>query len=250
MNLMLAGDTHGQLQHWQYLIGQATQIPVKRIFVLGDFGYWEHQDDRYLHKLSRMLRHEGITCYFLDGNHENHPLLWEKYTETDDEGFVIVRDNILYSPRGHRWTWDGVSFLSLGGAHSVDKNDRIEGKSWWPTETITEDDVKLASVGGKVDVLLSHDAPAHVDIGTYMYSAGKSFSMKFDNDTKLNRERLHEVVVATSPKYIFHGHWHLRYMDDRFHLDGHRVRVEGLDCHNTFKDSWKLIHLREGDDRL
>lgn len=249
---MLAGDTHGNNTHWQYLINQCVKAGVKIIFQLGDFGYWEHDpyhDKRYLHKLSRMLKRAGIKVYFLDGNHDNHPLLWKKYKELDDEGFVIVRDNIFYSPRGHRWTWNDVTFLSLGGAYSVDCWDRNEGVDWWrETEMVRDSDVNRAIAGGPVDILLTHDAPEHVDMAHHFWTRGLGVRWTKDDDkSHLNRARIQKVVELTQPKNVFHGHMHLRYTDDSVTPEGHRVEVFGLGRDGDKSHSYIITWIGEQD---
>ncbi len=240
-SIMLVGDTHGDLSHWTYIIAQGERFGVDAYVQLGDFGFWEPFDDRYLHKLNRMVGKRKV--YWIDGNHENHRTLRDNYTETDEDGFIIIRDNIRYIPRGHRWTWGNYTFLGIGGAYSVDKHKRIEGRSWWPEEMITEEDVEKCIAGGKVDIVLSHDSPGFIDIGTYMYMAQKPFSrIKGDDQTAVNRNLLAQVVWAVEPQYVFHGHWHLRYMDDRTHIKGRPVRVEGLDCNLTRGESWTIFH--------
>jgi len=103
---------------------------------------------QFMDKVANYARKNAILVYFLDGNHDKTSLLLEKYGNSPDhEGFLRVRNWILYSPRGHRWVWDEVSFISLGGAYSVDKDYRIKvleaqgsGKPeryWFPEEEMT-----------------------------------------------------------------------------------------------------------------
>jgi hypothetical protein len=59
---------------------------------------------------------------------------------TRPDGFVEVTDRILWAPRGHRWTWQGVRFLALGGAFSIDRQYRKldSGRwGWFKEEVIT-----------------------------------------------------------------------------------------------------------------
>jgi hypothetical protein len=62
-------------------------------------------------------------------------------------------------PRGARFTVVGRSFVSLGGAPSIDFETRVPGGDWWPTEMITYEDVAHVVAGGTADVMLTHDAP-------------------------------------------------------------------------------------------
>lgn len=46
---------------------------------------------------------------------------------------VSLSDHVTVLPRGHRWEIAGRSFVSLGGAPSVDylQPFRHQGESWW-----------------------------------------------------------------------------------------------------------------------
>jgi hypothetical protein len=245
MYVMLLGDTHASLNHWQIAIGQCIRWQnqgqdLNKIFQLGDFGYWS---DDYIKKLNRMAGRANVTAYWLDGNHENFNKL-DQFLETaefDNEGFAIMADNVRYSPRGHRWEWDGVSFMSIGGAFSIDYDSRIEGVDWFPQEMIKESDIEKAGTE-HVDVLLSHDAPGHVDLNMHwMINNHPTWHWKQDTQSILNKNRLHQIVMNTTPYWHIHGHLHMRYMDDFFEVDGHRVRVDGLDCNYNPTKSWIVI---------
>lgn len=237
MRLLLVGDTHGNDRFFAQMCKLAVERQCDRIIQLGDFGYWEHYTEgkRYLKWCERQLAEKNLTCYWLDGNHENHPLLWGTYGpggpqhRPDRDGFWRIREGLYYMPRGHRWVWDDVSFLAVGGAASVDKEYRKEGKSWWATELITPGDVEVASAGGKVDVLFSHDVPEGVEIPSLYGQEKNKFPI-----SRANREVLLEVVKATCPYFLAHGHYHDRYSDTFTYpindeaTEWARTHVEGL----------------------
>lgn len=253
MKILVAGDTHGNAAWWSRLIEYAVKQKCKIIVQLGDFGYWEHtaEGKRFLDRLQRKLERAGITVYFIDGNHENHPMLWEMYPPEDD-GFCDVRANLRYIPRGHAWTWDGVRFMGLGGAYSIDKGWRLDQEEWlhaprtlwWPTELISEMDAQRAVGAGKVDVLFSHDCPWGVNL------PGIDGRFPVSN---ANRQVLAHVVAKTRPDLLMHGHYHMRNSDVLDiavgasrrcgeHVNWHRVRIEGFDCDGRWNtDSWTVI---------
>lgn len=234
MKILFLGDTHGDISAWHDAIFTAKENEIGTIVQLGDFGYWEHTEKGYefIQTVSMSLRLSNINGYFIDGNHENHTMLRHNYTETNDEGFVIVRQNLLYIPRGHRWVWDGVKFLGLGGAYSIDKNSRREGSSWWPEEMITTGEAYRAVEGGYVDVMLSHDAPAYVPLNRIIPGFFKD-----DQNTYQNRKLLQQVVEHTHPKRLFHGHYHHRYDFDLIDTWG-RTKVVGLNCNNAYPEAY------------
>lgn len=238
MKILMAGDTHMDLEHLQYLVDVASVEADSRLFVLGDFGYWEHVPAGilFLDKLDGYAGSKGVTVYFLDGNHDKMSMILERYAEdADDEGFLRVRERIYYAPRGHRWTWDGSSFIALGGAYSVDKRQRLRwehtlgapaGSSWFPEEEMSDEDMdRILANGNLVTVILAHDKPRDSEPG---------WNRK-DLDACLpNQERLQRAIEVLRPCHFFHGHLHHRYTEHmEFRATDSRildVRVHGLDC--------------------
>jgi predicted phosphodiesterase len=217
--VLLAGDTHGQADWLRFLAQVADEQKCTAILQLGDFGYWEHLDDGcyYLKAASELMERYGLFLFWVDGNHENHALLRTRY---DCSRAVEIRPRVTYLPRGYRWACDGVRFLALGGAYSVDKPNRVEGQSWWSEETITDDEVRKASEGGPTDVLVCHDAPDGAAGVVGPSTAGDKDRWP---ESLGNRRQVRRVVDAVSPKLIVHGHYHHR---NSTMLNG--ARVEGF----------------------
>lgn len=221
MKILLAGDTHGDIEHTQYLVRIALTKECDRIFVLGDFGYWEHQEDgvKFLDQLNEYAAGLGVHVYFLDGNHDKTSLLMKKYEGLrDQENFVIVRPHILYAPRGWRWEWDGVSFIALGGAYSPDKDWRLQQEEmypaelgpeslWFPEEEMTDEDMDaiLEENRFSVDVMLAHDKPR---------GSNPKWNRKDFPECIPNQDRLQRAVRVLNPRSYFHGHLHYFYTDE------------------------------------
>lgn len=224
--ILACGDTHGGLLAVHAALAEAKAGTADWLVQVGDFGYWEHSRHgvEFLDACSLFATRDGVPLVFLDGNHENHPLLWERYADSDKtaEGFWTIRPNVYYAPRGHRWTWGDKRFLALGGAYSIDRQWRTLGSSYWLTEEISDEDEALAKEGGTVDVVFSHDAPISVD-------PLRGRSLVFP-ETEPTRRRLERVVEATRPDLLVHGHWHVRYSDTFTHRDGFTTRIEGLNA--------------------
>lgn len=205
------------MSHCRYLVKIASEQQIKRIFVLGDFGYWEHMREgvQFLDDLSTLATEMGIRFYFLDGNHDNLALLTERYSGEeymDHEGFVWVRPHIIYAPRGHRWTWDGVRYIALGGAYSVDKEYRLQlerkskrkaGTLWFPGEEMTDRELlNILADDTPVDVIVAHDKP---------YATDLDFNTKTYPECLPNQHRLQAAIETLHPQLFLHGHLHTRY---------------------------------------
>lgn len=221
------------------LFAAAHREEADRIFVVGDFGYWPRRKDGkfFLEELEKCAKAHDLMIYFLDGNHEDHWALRELLNKKDIEGFYIVSDHIRYAPRGHRWNWFGVRFLALGGAYSIDRNWRVIGESFFWEEVLDDDDVKNAGTD-EVDIMLTHDIPAGIDMQTLMTIRGREFSII--NESYRNTMRVREVVDKVNPLLLFHGHYHINYSQK---LDNDLTTVVGLSCDGSGKDSYQVIDL-------
>jgi predicted phosphodiesterase len=215
MKLLMLGDTHGDTAWIRHAIHVAKNNGCEKIVQLGDFGFWPHFDDgvRFLDKVSRDVSNAGLELYWVDGNHENHDAIAEMVHESPQPYLAPVehKPNIFYLPRGYGWKWDGVRFMALGGAYSVDGPYRTPGMSWWAGETIKDVDVLRATSAKNVDVMLTHDCPygaAAID------PEGPEDRMK-DRwpQSVANMKRIRMVCDELQPSVLFHGHHHRRYDD-------------------------------------
>lgn len=222
------GDVHMNLRWTLEAIAQAARGRAQVIVQLGDFGYTF--DQRFLDAVSEELRREHITLIFVDGNHEDHRML-----STGKPGTARLRSiapRILHAGRGYRWTWNGIRFLALGGAHSVDAGMRQHyGWLWHPEETISTAQVSDAVAGGETDVLISHDCPTGVDIPGL---SSDDFPAHEIRRAEAHRRVLRSVVDKVKPVHLWHGHYHVFY-SDQVDLGWGPMNVTGLSCDGT---SW------------
>lgn len=229
-----AGDWHGNY-HWAVkAVKWAREQNVEVILHTGDFGAFFHQrDNRFVTALHEALVEAGIVLLFVDGNHDNHPVLNAR-PKHPASGLRFVTSHIYFIPRGFRWNWGGLEWMGVGGAHSVDRKWRTEGVDWWPTELITQDqfDSIRAGVGkrGPVDVMITHDAPLGAAIpfrGEPMFDPAEILL------SQLHRKRMQEIVDVAQPGLLVHGHYHLFY-SHALKGDGFWTEVVGLNMDATY----------------
>ncbi|MET0698970.1 MAG: metallophosphatase [Mycobacterium sp.] len=202
--IAMLGDVHMNSRWTVSAVIQAARQGAHVIMQLGDFGYTF--GDTFVEAVSEACRQNGIVLVFVDGNHENHHYL--KTGQPGDPRLREIAPGILHATRGFRWEWDGVRFLALGGAHSVDADHRRRyGFLWHKEETITAWQAQAAISGGPVDVLVSHDCPAGVDIPG-LTDGWPEFEIALADK---HRSLLRTVVDKVRPYRIFHGHYHVRY---------------------------------------
>lgn len=219
MKIAFMGDTHGNLPYTHKALRYAARNDADLVVSVGDFGYW---DDNYAKNVGEEAGRLELQVFFVDGNHENHEVL--NSLPVREDGFRVLHDNVAHIPRGTVWTWDGVRFLGLGGAHSVDRLRRREGFDWFAEETITYGQAFEASQFRDIDVMVTHDAPDRVEIPGI---AGNPYGFPPVEIalSEKHREMLGYVVDSVKPKMLVHGHYHVNYTDMR-----DETIIYGLDC--------------------
>jgi predicted phosphodiesterase len=210
------GDTHGDMGHVLTVSRTMWKRGVSVLVVLGDFGFvWHGQNcDNNLDKLSRRLAGRGQVLYWLDGNHEDFAILYGKFPVSAD-GLRRLRPNVIHMPRGYRTVLaSGKTLAVLGGANSIDRLHRQEGATWWPEESITEEDLRALG-DEQVDVLVGHDAPLHV-------SSLDAALLKTEHDwpadmlaySAAGRRMFHKGFLQVRPRSLYiGGHYH-RHIDE------------------------------------
>lgn len=248
MKLFIAGDTHGSFNEITRIFQLADNKGADAIVQVGDFGYWGYSADAqdFIQSVSRRAERTGIPFYWVDGNHEAHTQLRETYGpggpehNPTPEGFWQMLPGLFYIPRGTRWVWDGVTFMGVGGAVSVDKVYRLAVENgttapewgltvakkpkgsrtlWWPEEAITDEEVEHAKSQGEVDVLFTHDTVTCANFGQ---------RLKPDLDSQINRQRIDEIVRSAKPSIMFHGHYHTLMQSEFRHEDGSYTDIWGV----------------------
>jgi len=261
--VMISGDWHGNALWADHVIKQAHDNDVKIILQLGDFGIWPFRNKRpknmnitkasanlfpFTEVVEFVAAKANVTVVVIPGNHEDYDQINAIPLEDKGDGWGLVQhfsDHIIFLPRGYRFTietTDGTaetSFIAVGGAPSIDFEYRKLGTSWWLEEALTDDDETrivseaidwpLSDSGHGVDVFLSHDAPEPlapviqriVDNPQGWSHAG----LKYSAD---GRNRITRIFNAVRPKFVFHGHYHVRASAD---LIGGRAFERPFDFH-------------------
>jgi predicted phosphodiesterase len=187
------GDSHGQWESLYNAVALLQNKGVEKIIQVGDFGYWDDS-------LSNLRLDTPI--YFIDGNHEQFPLLLEN-VDNKKKAPQEIQSNLWYIPRGTILNWESTHFGFLGGAFSVDFKNRKDGYSWFSKEEApTEEEASLIK---QADVLVTHDVFAEV---TFYNPFRLNKNCELD---RRSREVLQGVFERTLPKAWVHGHYHTAY---------------------------------------
>lgn len=259
--LLIAGDTHADLDHWEYLIAMARQHQCGGIVQCGDFGYGM-SDSWYVPDLDDLLDDAGLWTVWCDGNHEHHPRLRTRHPWRDtptSSGVAPLTPTVFYAHRGARWTWNGWRWGALGGAYSIDRAQRRFGEGWFHEETVTLAEVarliapvpRIGHDTPGLDVLITHDCPYGVDlVGLPRLPA--LLERQVGPACEENRVRVLAAVVGTQPQLVFHGHYHLPNQDSVVYptTDGiPRIgRVYGLSHNRDRENSFVVLEAPTAGD--
>ena len=169
--IYVTGDTHIPIDVSKL---NATNFPQQKemtkddhLIICGDFGaIWDGGKEDFFWQ--NWLDTRNFTTLFVDGNHENFPMLYE-YPLIDYKGGKVhkIKDSVYHLMRGEVFTIEDKKFFAMGGASSHDKEFRKSGVSWWPEELPSEKEYKnatdnLDANNREVDYIITHCAPISI----------------------------------------------------------------------------------------
>jgi len=166
--IYITGDTHGDLTRFKKL------RRLKKgdfLIICGDFGFiWNgsKKERRLLKRLGRKKYH----ILFVDGIHENFDELNSYPAEEWNGGKTrSVSGNLRYLMRGEIFMLGGKTVLTFGGGRlddtdiTAEKHGEIALDAFpeIPKETEYRSGLQaIAKHGGKVDYIISHEAPSKI----------------------------------------------------------------------------------------
>lgn len=214
------GDIHGSPFKLQVFCRYMELTEKDTIVILGDVGanyYGGKRDKQFKEQIAKL----APTIFCIHGNHEQRPANIPSYKAKEwNDGPVWYEEeypNLLFARDGNIYVIDGVRYLVIGGAFSVDKNYRLSrGYGWWADEQPTEE-IK-ARVGRRVansglDVILSHTCP-------FKYEPREAFLPGIDQSEvdSSTEEWLDTIEESVDYKAWFCGHWHIDKRIDKMHF--------------------------------
>lgn len=239
--ILILGDTHANTRWTVNAIKSAPQLGADRVFVVGDFGYWPdpyYGHPHFLQDVSAAAVEHDVQIDWVDGNHEDFKNLYLNHLK-DHDAPVQILPGVNWYPRGVRWEWDGVSFMAMGGAASIDRKQRVLGLSWFLEEMIDDGDVAKAA---PADIMITHDSPINP-----LESTGRRFIV--DEDSEFCRQQLRRIVTKSKPELLLHGHYHMSSDLPFLRGDGGYTRCVGLGCDGN-SESMRLLTLNDGAYKL
>lgn len=212
MSIFVTGDTHGsvtRLINLGYIINKDDVL-----FIAGDFGcIWEAYPSEFETLHLNALASMPFTTMVVDGNHENHERLNSLPVEVKYDGKVgVIREGKIYHcKRGEIYNIDETTIFTMGGAKSIDKNNRVDRVSWWREEIPNYGEVEnainnLSAHSNYVDYVITHTAPVSV-VMKHLLTGNSIVDTGFNDDP--TSVMLQNVVLdQVSFKKWYFGHWH------------------------------------------
>lgn len=218
--IYFTGDTHGSYRSIFKFANRFHLLRTDVIVILGDAGYnyygGERDAEAKLH-----LSHVKPTILCIHGNHEIRPANIPSYKTKEWNGGIVWYEeeypNLLFAKDGEIYTLNGLNYLAIGGAYSVDKHLRIRrGAGWWEDEQPSDETKRYVEEqirAHKVDVILSHTCPRkYIPTEVFLPMVDQS---TVDNSTEIWLDQIEEVV---NYKAWYCGHWHTDKRIDRLHF--------------------------------
>lgn len=222
------GDIHGYPGDLKRSLRKLQPERSDVIILLGDVGANFYGDERD-HRIKKFLNKSGPTFFCIHGNHEMRPETVPGYTVQEwNGGHVWVEPkypHIIFAKDGEIYNIDGLRYLVIGGAYSVDKFYRLaRGMGWWPDEQPSESIksyVEQQISEKKFDIILSHTCPLKYE-PIEMFIPGIDQS-KVDTTTEEWLDRIEESVDYLA---WFCGHWHTNKRIDKMHFLFHDFETD------------------------
>jgi len=202
--LYVTGDLHQSIDICKLA---AHRFPIQKeldksdvMIVCGDAGLvWDgSKEEQYWQS---WLNEKNFTTFCCLGNHENFPLI-ETYPIVEIFGGKArqIHSSIFYAISGEIYIINGKKMLFINGADSHDKEWRTEGKSWWPQEQITDNEIEqalenLAAHNFQVDYIISH-------------TGGSEICKQLGFAPTVSDEKLDKILEMVDYKKHYLGHYH------------------------------------------
>ena len=226
--IYFSGDIHGSPWGVKKFCQKAGLTKDDILILLGDVGanyYGDWRDD----EMKGVLANLAPTILCIHGNHEMRPQVVDDYHAAEwNGGKVWLQDrfpNLLFAQDGEIFTLNGLNYIVIGGAYSVDKYYRLaRGYNWWADEQPSQEIkayVEKQLRENEIDVVLSHTCP-------YKYEPREMFLPMVDQSSVDDSTERWLDTIEERTDYVawFCGHWHTDKRIDRMHFLFHSFESE------------------------
>ncbi len=185
-------------------------IRNSQLVQVGDFGLGfgnKNEEELKLKTLNKTLKAGNNLLYVIRGNHDD-PAYFQKWQKIG---------NIRLLPDYTVLELGGYSVFLAGGAISIDRTTRSEGKNYWKEEEFVFDSRKLEPVIREIkniNIIVTHSAPSEFwpfdfDLNVHGYMMrDKQLKSDLDKDRAAHTSLLKQVSSKFVPTHWYYGHFH------------------------------------------
>ena len=209
----IRGDVHGNF-NWLESFCETEHTTINDVIILaGDSGLLffgkNHSHEKTMKEFCAKF---PITILAVRGNHDGRPQnegMKYRYNELVG-GYCYWEDeypNILYASDPGYYYMNDKTFLTIGGAYSVDKFYRLKNHwTWHPDEELTDEEminILRENRGESYDYIITHTAPLDME-PTWLFMQGIDQTQV----SKRMEKFLQKIKNCVNYKCWFWGHYH------------------------------------------
>lgn len=210
----VAGDWHGSLLWLREAFPalRAADSQVTTVIHAGDYGLSQGSRGKgFLNAVDAVCREYGFDRILVTpGNHDDWGRLSSRWQSAPGEA-LWLSDRTCFLPRGYRWTIAERTFLSFGGAASLDRATRRAGRDWWPEELPSQAEVDATIAGGSAEILITHEAVngGCPKVEQVLRDNPQGWGDPALQYSSASRERVTNLWRGVQPPILAHGHMHV-----------------------------------------
>lgn len=236
--ILFVGDVHGEFKGLVKKL-ERTNVRNSHLIQVGDFGVgFDHKESEInnLKNLNECLKTGGNTMYVIRGNHDDPAYFDGK----------VAYSNLIFLQDYSVLELEGFTIFLVGGAISIDRTIRIQGKNYWKEERFFFDADRLqTSLNGvkKIDIVVTHNAPEQFH-PVEMSDTVISYALRDQTLLgEIRKERYRHTQLMDSliykklkPKSWYYGHFHMS------HAANHKgIKYRVLDCSEFYEHGREII---------
>jgi hypothetical protein len=198
--ILFLGDHHGE---WSYLLDIIDDKEINNCYLIsvGDsgIGFTDNATQiKNIHYLNFEFSERNIIFMSIRGNHDD-PVYFQGANRVALENFELIEDYTTME-------YEGKTIQFIGGAVSIDRTSRTEGRSYWEKEVVKFDKDKCK----QVDILVTHTAPSWCfpqQFNEMVYGWANEDAYLIEDLTN-ERAVMDEICKLCKPRTHLYGHFH------------------------------------------
>jgi hypothetical protein len=204
--ILFLGDHHGA---WSQLLDIIETKKIKDFYLIsvGDSGIGftdKENQERNNNWLNEEFKERNIIFMSIRGNHDD-PAYFQSDARVALDNFELIEDYTLME-------YGDKKIQFIGGAVSIDRTSRNEGRSYWEDEIVKFDREKCK----EVDILVTHTAPSwcfpqQFNETVYEWANEDAYLLE---DLTDERAIMDEICKLCKPGLHLYGHFHSSWTEE------------------------------------